>query len=463
MAKIPLYSSRERLTTETPFVRESPQVAGQPGRDLQGVGESVSQAHGFIRQAYDFQQMETGKVKTVEIMDKVSGRAASDGRNTGDLSSYDDEIRRGKAEALSGISNPSVRARMEAAYDLQASQTRTQIIGLFRKNMQAEGLAALQVLQEKTTREYAETGDEGYIKDLSNRIDLYVEKGFLRADAAQKIKTDTVNDARNQLFINDLQTSPKVAKERLASNFYNFDVETMSRAENLYGTEIKKIQNDHEEELDQMDFDNNINEETIDVYVKKGWIEPKSGITRKKALIAEEAKNPDSFAYNSMIERAASVKRIGKWGWPGRTQKEKEERFREAATLRNDVLRMRIEGKLTKDESREIFKKMGNALEDFAPYKDGILQLKGFADRNYTPEEKDAIKKELYQNFMDKVKNNVDPVLAITQTKDEFIKDKRPEIAQYVVGETYSTPYGQIKVVGFDEDGEPIIEPLEVE
>jgi len=301
-------------------------------------------------------------------------------------------------------------------------------------------------------------------KEAMADVDKKFDKGYAQGLFTFEQTQDNKDNFRYGVFLTDYKTDipPAILEEKLKTNTYGMSVEKLKDATTLYNKEKTRINNEHEEELDQMEFEGTLNKQTIDRYVIEGRIKSGIGNDRNAALIAEEAKNPDPFAYTSTLERAASVKGIGySWYWPSRSQKEKEERFREAAKLRSDVLKMRIEGKLTKDESKEIFKEMGNALEDFAPYKDGILQLKGFTDRNYTPEEKDTVKKELYKNFMDKVKNKVDPVLALAQAKDEFIKGKRPEAAQYVVGETYDTPYGAIKVTGIDEDGEPMIEPIE--
>jgi len=309
------------------------------------------------------------------------------------------------------------------------------------------------------------TLDEEGIKEATAYTDKLWDKGYAQGNFTFEQVAKGKDDFRYGVYLTDRKSDipPVILEKKLKTNAYGMSVEKLKQATTLYNKEKTRIETENEEELDQMEFEGTLTLETIDRYVIEGRIKPGNGNDRKAALIAEEAKNPDPFAYTSTLERAASVKGIGySWYWPSRSPKEKEERFREAATLRRDIFRMRREGKLTREQGIKIIAKMGNALEDFAPYKEGILQLKGFADRNYTPEEKDIVKKELYQNFMSKVQNKVDPVLAIAQAKDEFIKDKRPEVAQYVVGETYDTPYGAIKVLSIDEDGEPMVELVEV-
>lgn len=382
----------------------------------------------------------------------------------GSYQSLKGDLEARKLEDITALgNNPTAVNRYLARYD---SVYKTSLRSTLAHEAVEARNGARNTIYETVTQELVKlptTNDEErkeIVAGVDKRFDEGYAAGLLTFDEISKGK----DSFRYGVFLTDFKADmPLVTKKKLDSNEYGLSTGSLKKARTLYNNEITRIQNEHEEELDQLDFTDSLDEKTVDLYVNNGWIEPKSGNTRKAALIAEEAKNPDLFAYNSMMERAASVEKIGdRWYWHTRTQKEKEERFKEAALLRRDVLRMRTEGKLTKDESREILKETGNALEDFAPYKMGILQLKGFADRNYTPEEKDTVKKELYQNFMSKVRNKVDPVLAIAQAKDEFIKGKRPEVAQYVVSETYNTPYGAIKIVGIDEDGEPIVEPVEV-
>jgi len=274
------------------------------------------------------------------------------------------------------------------------------------------------------------------VAGVDKRFDEGYASGLFTFEQVQNGK-DTF---RYGVFLTDYKKDdipPVILEEKLKTNAYGLSVEKLKKATTLYNTEKTRIKNEREEELDQMAFDNTLNEQTIDLYVIEGRIKPKSGTTRKAALIAEEAKNPDPFAYNSIVERAESVETMGeRWYWHTRTQKEKEERFREASTLRNDVLRMRTEGKLTKDESSEILKKMGNAIEDFAPYKEGIVEIKQFANRNYGPAERDKVKKLLYQDFMQKIDNKVDPVKAVKDVKRNLYPGYKFEDLELTAKET---------------------------
>ena len=64
--------------------------------------------------------------------------------------------------------------------------------------------------------------------------------------------------------------------------------------------------------------------------------------------------------------------------------------------------------------------KMDNRMKRYKPYEQGILQLKEFANKNYTPEERNRIKIFVYQNFMNLVDNNVDPIKAVEQAKQNL-------------------------------------------
>lgn len=233
MAKIPLYQSKEQLTSVSPeAVRQNPyQAVSQTGKDLQVAGEAIGQAHNVIRQAYDFQQVGTAKLKTLEGMTALETKASQDGDNTGDFSQYDGEFQRIKADTLKGITNPAVKAKFAMDFDLQAAQTKTQISAMFRKNMVNKGLADLGTMNEYYTNEYAKSGgDPSYIEDMGKNIDAYVSKGFIGADDAQKLKVATIRKAQEQSFISDAKTDKELAKKKIAGGAYGFDAKETETA-----------------------------------------------------------------------------------------------------------------------------------------------------------------------------------------------------------------------------------------
>jgi len=421
MAKIPLYSSKEQLTTVSPqAVRESPQAAGQFGRDLQGVGNAMTQAHDTIRQAYDFQQVGSAKLKTLEGVNAITARAEADGDNTGDLSKYESDFQTLKSDTLKGITNPSVRAKFAMDFDLQASQTKTQITSLFRKNMVSKGLANLSMMNEHSVSEYAKTGDISYLEDMGKNIDSYVTQGFITADDGQKRKSAAGESASWNRLVSLSNTSIAEAKEYVSTNPGNMDAKTLDSATKYLERKSLEVENDTTEELDRMHYDGTLTKGIVDSLVKSGSISAKTGESYIEALDKDIAGNPDPFVYNSMLERAAKVSKMG-GVW--KTQKELGEMFKEAILLRTDIMKQ-VGKSIDKEEAGDILKKLGNRFEKFEPYRKGIIQLEDYANKNYTPKQIDDIKQQLYQRFMWFVEKGTDPIKAIQKAKDTYEKYK---------------------------------------
>ncbi len=409
MAKIPLFQSTQPLTTKPPSVRRDPAVASQFGRDIAGAGSAILQANQTIRRAYDFQQSEAAKVKTIEGTDALVQKALEDGENTGDLTAYESGFQELRNAASEGITNRSVKEQFLLNFDLQVAQARTKIKSIFWARMKSKGIANMDRVNAELTAEYAETADPKILEAMELNIDSYVNQGFIRADTAQTLKTNATLKAKQSNFVWDLNNNFKNVESKLANNTYNLTLDQLKNANTLYLSEKNRIQNEKEEALDQLYFTDDLTDAVVDRYVTEKWVSPAIGNKWKKALKTFEASNPDPFAYNSLLERAAQVSRIGGF-W--KNTSEKANLFRAATQLRIDIMDQ-VGGKISKAEAQTILEKMGNGFDNFAPYRRGIIQLQGFANENYTPKERDEVKRELYRSFMELVRDGKDPVQAI--------------------------------------------------
>lgn len=430
MAKISIIQSEQRLISESPRARVSPSAFGQEGRNIAAVGEAISKTHDIIRTAYDFQQTGEAKLKTLEAHAAILAQVEQDGDNTGDYTQVDSEFDRSD-EILSGIRNPAARAKYKLEHDLSKAQTRAKVTGIFREHMVSKGKANLAETNLQFIEEYAKTGDPDLIKYKDLDVDTYVKEGFIKAEVAQKLKTETTDMAKYNNFLNEIDTPG--TEEKLETNAYGMNTKDLNKAKTVYKTARAGLQNGHQEELDQLYYVDKLNEETIDTYVRNKWITPKSGTAYKKSLDKLIADNPDPFIYNSMLERAAQVSKIGGWWFPSEEQLTK--RFNEAAKLRVDIMN-EVGKNLAKAEAGEILKKMGKSFDDFQPYKDGILELESFTNTNSTPQERDEIKQVLYKHFMRLVESGTDPVVAIRKAKADLFPEYKLEDLEFTAKET---------------------------
>lgn len=426
MAKIPIYQSSQRLTTEAPqAVRESPQAAGQFARDLQGVGESITQVHDTIRQAYDFQQVGSAKLKTLEGVNALEVKASQDGNNTGDLSEYDGELRRLKVDTLKGITNPSARKKFEMDFDLQAAQTRTQISAIFRKNMVSQGMANLAGLNTYFANEYAQTGDKSYLESMEYNIDTYTQKGFLTAEAAQKLNTAAILDAKEKAFVFDLDNNPAIAGEKLDKNVYEFDVERLAKAKDVFDREIKKIQDDTENSVIDLYINNKLSVNDVKTLREEGKIGAKF-TTQMLAKITKTVKDkPISeqiVKYNELTSRATKLQRRENWLFGlGKMP------YDELAVLRSDILEAANQGYLNESEAKKILGLNSKAWNERYPgYDNAVNAITSYCSL-YPDKSKETVKKILFNQLYERVKNGEKPDEAV----QKIVKDRvNAEVSQ---------------------------------
>ena len=206
MAKIPLFNSTERLVTESPEARQSPQAAGQMGRDLQVEGNAITEAHNTIRNAYNFQQVGSAKIKTMEGVNAIEEKALADGENTSDLTPYENDLRQLKTDTLKTISDPSARAKFELDFDLQAAQTRTKVKTIMWTRMKEKGQTNTLILTDKHIGEYGLNPDPIYLKSIETDINEATKNGFYNSEQAYKLKQDKIGNAIEQAIYNDQST-----------------------------------------------------------------------------------------------------------------------------------------------------------------------------------------------------------------------------------------------------------------
>jgi hypothetical protein len=159
------------------------------GRDLQGAGEAITQAHDTIRKAYDYQQEGEFKLGVYEDMGALETRAQADVNNTGDRSTYDSAMNVSKANRLKGVTDPQLKSKLAMDFDLQAAQTKSSINTIFRKNMVSKGQAVTQSWSDKLV----DNGSPRATEELTKLWDNAKAKGFYDADTAYRLKSVAID------------------------------------------------------------------------------------------------------------------------------------------------------------------------------------------------------------------------------------------------------------------------------
>jgi len=150
-------------------------------------------------------------------------------------------------------------------------------------------------------------GDETAIDDINNKVDSLVSAGFIGADKAQKIKETEVKEAYNQLYLSDLEANPKLADERLKSNHYKFTAEEMGKARLHYERMSNKVKNETESSVIAERLNGNALSETgiVDL-MNQGKIDPKFAESEIKVIKNGESVKTDPILYMEAIDTVLS-------------------------------------------------------------------------------------------------------------------------------------------------------------
>ena len=393
------------------------------GKAVEGIGDEMYNTMNDARNYVEGSQFALIQAKKEDVKNNYANATTKD-KNDRIWSSTDTPENRKALEAeLKAIDDESYKVFTNKDQELKAKglaalnsiSTISNVKAAWMKNLARNGQAATSIFYDNITSSF--TGSEDQINAINARANADIKNNISTPEVARNDAKTALRTGWNNLFLTDLNTNPALANKRLAANFYKMSVVDREKAERVYSLEIDRIHSDNGEILDQQAFDGTLNEATIKNFVTDGRITSKEGTSRIKTLNAVDAKSSDPFIYNSLLERGAEVGSMAGWGT---NAADRADAFSEATKLRIDVLDARTKGSLSKEEAGEILGEMGNRFKNFDPYKKGVLQLKEFADVNYTPEEKDIIKREIYATFMGLVRNGTDPVDAVNQAKQNL-------------------------------------------
>ena len=424
MARIPLYTGTQRLTTEPSAVKESPQVAGQVSRDLQAVGEVVSKATEGIRQAYDFQQEGSFKLKALETSDQIIQMSQQDGDNTGDETKYISEFSRQKSEALKIIGNPASKAKAELEWDLQQAQTMTRVRATLRTNMVKKGLANLDKQNEYFASEIANAKtpeDAQYWIDIKDKnIDTYVSENFKDADDAQKMKTNTTNESKfanyqTQVSLNPYDTIKNIDK-------YGFDQDYKDKAVRYYNQVINQIQKGNED-----DYTNQIVNgedpanlrELVKIDANKGRVSNNYALAflKKEPSVIKPTELQKVVKATELQERAAIMQKKVKSIF-------RKPDFKMLAQYRSDVINAASSEHITSSEMKSFLSFTTDRFAQVQPFDKAINTLKGTSQLYATAQGQAEAKSQMYGELYERIGKGEDPqVAALAIIKDRTLTE----------------------------------------
>lgn len=257
MAKIPVVPigstqlSNPRLTTQAPTAAQTQTIGAGQGTEALGnaLEKSADTMYRKLDEARNYTeagQYEAFKAQTManlKIQSENDTYTDSEGKvwlKTGtasDWQPYKDTLTKAKSEAAKFFTSKEQLVKAMSDWDKSALETESHISATFMKNIGKNGDAITRGKLDLMANAF--DGTPASEKAIDYTINQAVANHIYDPGEAYKLKEQTIKEARNKLFINDLNTNPELADERLKSNYYKFDVDVAEKARSHYETQVK--------------------------------------------------------------------------------------------------------------------------------------------------------------------------------------------------------------------------------
>ncbi len=222
MAKLPIYNSKQNLTTQSPGVERNVSAAGQTGRNLQAVGKAVSTLSNQWLQSLSFMQQQTVLNNSEKAINEISSKAINDPNyNNSELYMQElDKVAQGELPGTSvgEILDNDMAMKTNSQIQNAIMSSKVQIQGLFRKKQVSHSIAQIAESENELLNNLRDTETvedaEKLIKIFKSNLDGYRENNILSEDdvAKRKIKADSYmrERAMSRVYTNPVQTEQEL-------------------------------------------------------------------------------------------------------------------------------------------------------------------------------------------------------------------------------------------------------------
>ena len=455
MAKIPRTPigskqlSNPKVSTQSPSALQT-QSTGV-GRGLESLGSTIQReaeaAYKKMDEARNYTETLRAKREYMEgasqiTTDELTAKNKNDDLKTGAEEDYAAPRQKLKAleeSVLGKFTNKDNRAKFQADMGLIAMSTENDWRKIYRKNSIRNGREEIKRNSDAIAQNYAATGKahnragkEVTIEEaLKEEWDDGVNRGFFDAGVAYSHSQTTEKAARMGRFNYDLINNFKDVQDNLDGNTYGFDTEGLKKAKSTFRTEQSAIRGQEQEVLDEMLEAKTLTEDILKVKKDNKFIDQKMFNEYRDAMATEDAID-DPATYTLLMEKATAIAKhgsnVGTEDGIWRSKAERSEAFKQASLFRLEVLENKRLKLLSDKERDNLLKKTKSAFAGYKLYSDGITKLKNFTNV-YASTERAEIKIRMYKEFMRKIDNGVDPILALQEVIKERLSQEIDTVA----------------------------------
>jgi len=408
-------------------------------------------------------QVNAFKAQKGIFMADVKSRAQLD-PDQNNANKYIKEIDDYNKRAFNGMSE---QAKLAAGAELfvDSEVAKIQINGVFQKKVIVEGVKNLTTSIEGYKQEVINTGNaselgKSYVSAMQT-IDVNVATNVISPDEGKRLKAKFVEEVRTGLIDRDLYGNPEGFKKNIANYKFKDEKERSDKLAKADGLiKAAKTKADWEEQqintLGCYDLSNALLNKTLshDMIVNmydRGMID------------SETATIFDEIVVNGKIDVPDTTK-TGKPDFFFRLLEEAGDDKTAALDVMKHAAKAYSGGGMGFNQYAYFInkanKKLGQAQQG-KNWGDAILQgatagLKGWIEA-MLPAGGELASNAL-MSYVDKLQKGDEPEVAKEKVIEEVQKATNPNRSNYEIGQIVDTPMGAGKVVGFDSDGEPLVQ-----
>lgn len=418
MPDFPRYESKAQIAPRQTSVQATDDTGPAMLEGVGKIGGVVQDATLKWSNAVDMIQKTTATANFKTGMLDITNRAAND-PDYNNSESYFKEIEKLKTDSLKGFSSKSAEAQAAIDFGYDGKVAQIQIQNLYKKKMIDVGQASTLKLLDME----AASGSEGLDERVRNVLAPQIQAGVISHEAAYKLEKEYIRKGKYNSFLSDLNASPAETDKKLSNNEYDFDIDQLEKARNLYDSESKKIQavteNDvltsylNGDPIGEEDVKQLLNDGKIDAKFAEGMIKKINDIPRPDAVSQDTA-------FIDFQNRVVDLQAKGDKADIG-----------EITKLMSDVMQAHASGHLDKDDVQRILKDRNEVLQKkLEPLAEGVMEKaspKNWFDRlsfwsDEYADKKPDIKARMYRKLIDGMGKGQDGERLLEQVVNEEIE-----------------------------------------
>lgn len=487
MPKIPRAASTQELTTKAPSTKVDIASYAGTGDAIARVGAAVQEVNQKFTDLRNLEEYTRASTTAKKDLSDLENQASQDDDIYTISERYAENIQKVKDNAVDMISDQETKMRFKAEMDLYAQTKQFNINAIARDKQvsQAKGTLLNDMEQAKTDYFNASSPlERAQLMDSTiERINEYTRLGVIDPEMQAKTVKAFKDEVRIGQVHYDMSIDPDLAKANVDAGVYDLNPKEKEEALNDIAAFIKKKQTREEVDLFKsynvneqntakllLEPGSNMKETDIDRLELLGKIGAPGGISpgfaevARRTLKSSQTENPtfDIMAYSDLLDQFKSL--------GIKDDDSTKASLEDLIKFRSQVMRTYSDGKIAKSDATAFLEKVANSYADKIDSPNSNMGLLGVAlgpiywiyawAQGNNKEAKEARARVARESFQ-RINAGEDPRKAVDASIDnEKVRtnENYQRYKDFAVGSIIDTPNGQYKLLGFDTDGEPLVE-----